>query len=98
MLSLIKRYLRKINFSRKEEEILSGLTSKVRELIVRIRSQNLTYLSDQKLASLASTCLSVEVFVQFMFGFVAEFFDYGCRILCLWGQSPQVQPQSRHWR
>jgi Macrocin-O-methyltransferase (TylF) len=60
MLSLIKRYLRKINFSRKEEEILSGLTSKVRELIVRIRSQNLTYLSDQKLASLASTCLSVE--------------------------------------
>jgi hypothetical protein len=60
MLSRIKSYLRKIAFSRKEEEMLSGLTSKVRELMVRIRSQNLTYLSDKKLASLASTCLSIE--------------------------------------
>ena len=31
-----------------------------RELISRIRLRNLTYLSDERLASLASTCRSIE--------------------------------------
>jgi Macrocin-O-methyltransferase (TylF) len=60
MLSRIKRYLRMMTESQQEKEIFSKLTSKTRELISRIRSQNLTYLSDKKLASLASTCLSIE--------------------------------------
>lgn len=38
---------------------LSELPAEVRELISRIRSQNLTYLSDQKLASLARTCRAI---------------------------------------
>jgi asparagine synthase (glutamine-hydrolysing) len=60
MLHRIKGYLRKIAGSREKDAILSGLTSKEHELISRIRSQNLTYLSDKKLASLTSTCRSIE--------------------------------------
>lgn len=44
----------------KKEEILSELPSTERELISRIRSQKLTYLSNKRLASLASTCRSIE--------------------------------------
>lgn len=45
----------------KHEAALSELSVEERELIHRIRSQNLTYLSDLNLASLASTCRLIEV-------------------------------------
>jgi Macrocin-O-methyltransferase (TylF) len=60
MLHRIKSYLREIAGSQEAKAVLSGLTSKERELISRIRSKNLTYLSDKKLASLANTCRSIE--------------------------------------
>jgi asparagine synthase (glutamine-hydrolysing) len=60
MIHRIKKYFKKIARSREKNAIPSGLTSEERELISRIRSQNLTYLSDRKLASLASTCRSIE--------------------------------------
>jgi Macrocin-O-methyltransferase (TylF) len=60
MLHRIKSYLRKIAGSQEAKAALSRLTSKERELISRIRSKNLTYLSDKKLASLANTCRSIE--------------------------------------
>ena len=60
MLHSIKKYLRKIADSHKNKVILSRLTSQERELIFRVRSQNLTYLTDKKLASLASSCRLIE--------------------------------------
>jgi macrocin-O-methyltransferase TylF-like protien len=60
MLHRIKIYWRKIAGSQEQEAVLSELPSEERKLISRIRSQNLTYLSDKKLASLASTCRSIE--------------------------------------
>ena len=43
-----------------EGTILLGLTSKECELISRIHSRRLTYLSDKRLASLANTCRSIQ--------------------------------------
>ena len=60
MLHRIQMYWRKIVGSPKQEAVLSGLPSEARALISRIRSHNLTYLSDKRLASLASTCRSIE--------------------------------------
>lgn len=60
MVHRIKSYLRKIAGSQEAKAVISGLTSKERELISRIRSKNLTYLSDKKLASLVNTCRSIE--------------------------------------
>lgn len=60
MFHRIKSYLRKIAGSQEAKAVLPGLTSKERQLISRIRSKNLTYLSDKKLASLANTCRSIE--------------------------------------
>lgn len=61
MLQRAKRYLRRV-FPKKEPEapILSGLTPRERELIARIRSSRLTYLSEKKLASIAATCRAIE--------------------------------------
>ena len=56
--SWLKRPLRKILGT--QETPLVTLYSAERELISRIRSRNLTYLSDSKLASLANTCRSIE--------------------------------------
>jgi asparagine synthase (glutamine-hydrolysing) len=56
----IKSYLNGILDSRKKKAILSGLTSRERDLISLIRLRKLTYLSDTKLASLVSTCGSIE--------------------------------------
>ena len=56
--SWLKRPLRKILGT--QETPLVKLYSAERELISRIRSRNLTYLSDSKLASLANTCRSIE--------------------------------------
>lgn len=43
-----------------QESLLSELSPADRELIARIRSKNLTYLSDSKLASLTNTCRAIE--------------------------------------
>jgi hypothetical protein len=51
---------RKISDSLEQQAGLPGLPAKERQLIYRIRSRSLTYLSDEKLASLASTCRSIE--------------------------------------
>jgi len=60
MLHRVKLYWRRIAGSPKQETVLSELPSEECKLISRIREQNLTYLSDKKLASLASTCRSIE--------------------------------------
>ena len=60
MIRRIKKYLKNIARSRGTDAVASGMTSEQGELISRIRSQNLTYLSDRKLASLARTCRSIE--------------------------------------
>lgn len=54
------RYIKKIAATRAGERSLSRLTAGDRELISRIRTRKLTYLSDKKLASLANTCHSIE--------------------------------------
>lgn len=60
MLKRINKYLKKITDSRAMDAIQSDLPAEALKLISRIRSENLTYLSDRKLVSLASTCLQVE--------------------------------------
>ncbi len=58
MRNQIKRILNKI--LRAQGAALSGLRPEDRELILRIRSRNLTYLSKSKLGSLAQSCRIVE--------------------------------------
>ena len=59
MLQRIKRYVNRI--ASPAGNALSSVTSaETRELLSRIRSAKLTYLSDRKLASLASTCSAIE--------------------------------------
>lgn len=53
-----KRFLKKIVDG--EAAVLSGLRPVDRELITRIRSRKLTYLSDMKLRSIVDTCRSIE--------------------------------------
>jgi len=60
MLQRFKKYIKRIANSRDDEGLLSGLTSDNRELIYHIQSRKLTYLSDKKLASILSTCRSIE--------------------------------------
>jgi len=60
MLHRIKTYLSVITGSREKKGFLSGLSNKERELLSRIRSHNLTYLSNKKLASIIKTCRSIE--------------------------------------
>jgi hypothetical protein len=60
MLHRIKTYWRRLTDSSEQDKILSGLPHEERQLISCIRRQNLTYLSDKKLASLANTCRSIE--------------------------------------
>ena len=55
-----KRYIKRITGLRGGDGLPSGLISEGRELISRIRSRKLTYLSDKKLASLLSTCRVIE--------------------------------------
>ena len=45
---------------RSESQVLVGLRPDERELISRIRRRKLTYLTDRKLASLATTCTAIE--------------------------------------
>jgi asparagine synthase (glutamine-hydrolysing) len=58
MLYRIKRYLKKI--AGLQEAVPSKLSPKEGELISRIRSERLTYLSDRKLTSLVNTCRAIE--------------------------------------
>jgi asparagine synthase (glutamine-hydrolysing) len=60
MLQRFKSYIKKIAASRGNKRLLSGLNSEDRQLISLIRSKKLTYLSEKKLASLSSTCRSIE--------------------------------------
>jgi asparagine synthase (glutamine-hydrolysing) len=60
MLQRLKRYVKKIADKRASERLLSELAPQERELISRIKSRRLTYLSNKKLASIASTCRLIE--------------------------------------
>lgn len=74
MFELIKKYL-KIVTDLKSRTTDDGLTSPDRELICRIRSNRLTYLSEKKLASLLSACRSVEEA-----GLPGIFIEAGCAL------------------
>jgi hypothetical protein len=60
MLQRVKEYLSRITGPSKKYTVALDLTPQERELVVRIRAKNLTYLSDKKLASLASTCRAIQ--------------------------------------
>jgi len=60
MLQRFKRYIKRIAGLKGNEGLPFELNSEDRELISRIRSKKLTYLPDKKLASLSSTCRSIE--------------------------------------
>lgn len=60
MLQRAKRLIRRIAGQGSGEDLLSVLSQVDQELILRIRDKKLTYLSNQKLAFLATTCHSIE--------------------------------------
>ncbi len=60
MIGRIRRKLYFFGKSLNRKSIISGISSDERQLISSIRSQNLTYLSENRLASLAKTCRSIE--------------------------------------
>lgn len=60
MLNRLQKYWEKIEQSWKNEAILSKLSAKDRKLISDIRAQKITYLSEIRLASINSTCRSIE--------------------------------------
>jgi asparagine synthase (glutamine-hydrolysing) len=75
MFQRLKGYLKK-NGGQIDEEILPlEFLAREQELISRIRSSNLTYLSAEKLASLASTCLAIE-----NSGLPGIFLEAGCAL------------------
>lgn len=60
MLHPIKKYWRKVAGTLKRSTHTSTVPAEFLELISRIRSKKLTYLSNKKLASLAGTCRVIE--------------------------------------
>ncbi len=60
MLQHIRKFMQRLSPRKSGGAPPAGLTSKDRDLISRIRSGNLTYLSEKKLASLVCTCRSIE--------------------------------------
>ena len=60
MFSRIKRLTQKLVGNQNGQNLLSQLSEKDQDLIRLIRSNKLTYLSEQKLASLATTCNLIE--------------------------------------
>ena len=60
MLERIKKYVEKIEQSWKKKVILAKLSDRDLKLIADIRSQKITYLSETRLASINSTCSSIE--------------------------------------
>lgn len=69
------QFWKKITGSPEPESALLHLPLADRTLISRIRSKNLTYLSDKKLASFASTCRSIEEA-----GLPGIFLEAGCAL------------------
>jgi len=60
MFQWIRKYFRRATASKYNAVTLPEFTLADRELISRIRSKRLTYLSDKKLANLTGTCRSIE--------------------------------------
>lgn len=60
MLKRIKKYLAKIEQSRKKRAILAKISDRDRKLIADIRAQKITYLSETRLASINATCCAIE--------------------------------------
>lgn len=60
MLQRFKGYIKKITGRRGDKGIVSRLNSEDYKLISRIRSSRLTYLPDERLASIGETCRSIE--------------------------------------
>lgn len=60
MFNRFRRLIKSIFDYIKEKKSLSVLKPSERTLIARIREQNLTYLSDRKLASIVKSCQSIE--------------------------------------
>jgi hypothetical protein len=60
MLNRFRRLIQSIFDYTKEKKSLSSLKPSERKLITRIREKNLTYLSDRKLASIVTSCRSIE--------------------------------------
>lgn len=76
MLSPVARYWRKIVGVLSQREVLQNyLPESERQLIARIRAENLTYLSGKKLVSLANTCRSIE-----MAQLEGRFIEAGCAL------------------
>jgi len=88
LLERIKRYVKKI--SGRRDAHLSGLNPAERELISRIRSKKLTYLSDLKLASIIDTCKNIEDS-----GLPGIFLEAGC---ALGGSTIVISSLKRHDR
>lgn len=70
-----RMYLRTIATLRNRKAVLSEVNADERELIARIRSARLTYLSDMKLARLAGTARSIEEA-----GLEGVFLEAGCAL------------------
>lgn len=60
MISKLKRLARTLLKRRGDRAALSGLSAKERDLVVKVRERNLTYLSPKKLANIIETCNSIE--------------------------------------
>jgi Macrocin-O-methyltransferase (TylF) len=60
MLDRIKKYFEKTERSWKTQAILANLTPEDRQLISDLRTQKITYLSEARLASIKTTCCSIE--------------------------------------
>jgi asparagine synthase (glutamine-hydrolysing) len=75
MLRSIRRRLQRISWRRSSEQLLAGLGPDDRELVARIRSSNLTFLSPGKLASILVTCRSIEAS-----GLPGAFIEAGCAL------------------
>ncbi len=75
MLRGLKRYLRNLKDASVRSAIVAGLPLSDRELISRIRARNLTYLSDVKLASIATTCRALELANS-----PGDFIEAGCAL------------------
>lgn len=60
MLQHVRKLVKRIVAQGSGQDLLSALSSEDQELITRIREKKLTYLSDRKLASLTTTCHSIQ--------------------------------------
>jgi Macrocin-O-methyltransferase (TylF) len=75
MLLRIKEYIKEKKAHNQINALLNRLTLDERQLIARIQSKNLTYLTEKKLASIADTCKAI---VQS--GLPGSFIEAGCAL------------------